>query len=298
MKKFWICLTLLISPPLFASERFSRSQLMMGDVEVTITVSAASVDEKNKVWTTMEQAFAAGSAIEKRVSEWNPESDTSQLNQSGGQPPRVVNDDLLLILLLARDVSDWTGGAFDVTFASPDKTASYRDMVIDEATHQVSWQKPGIKIGVSSTAKGYIVDQMIDVMKKAGFQNVLINAGDIRAIGQDGKKPWTVLVRNEPKQRDCTFSLKDQALSTSGTAARGLHLIDPRIKQPVDTISSVSVLAPTSSLASSLATGLFVLGKPSGLQLLKKSQRVSVLFIDHQGGMAWTGKLQPRCTSR
>lgn len=289
-----LVLLLLLPCPLPAFERFTRSQLLMGDIEVTITVVADSITEKDKVWKAMDNAFTEARAIEKRVSEWQPESDTSLLNKTEGNPPRVVNRDLLLILLLAKDVSMWTGGAFDVTYPSSEKTASYQDMVIDETQQQVGFKRSGIQLGVSGIAKGYILDQMADQLKKVGLQNALINAsGDLRAIGQDGDNPWEIQLIDG--QQTCSFFITNQAVATTSTAERGRHIIDPRLKQPVETMRSVTVFAPTSSLAGPLAVGTYVLGSVHGFNFLKKAKNTKGMIIDLKGNKVWSKGLSPRC---
>ena len=59
---------------------FTRSQLLMGDIAVTLTIQTHS-SKKEKVYQAMETAFSEAKRIENEVSEWKPSSQTSLVNQ-------------------------------------------------------------------------------------------------------------------------------------------------------------------------------------------------------------------------
>src|SRR3989338_517111 len=114
---------------LFAAMLFTRTQVMMGDVPVTIHVRAPE-SKKIAAFEAMNEAFKQARKIEQEVSEFKPDSQTSRLNRNAGLAPVIIGKHLLKILETAQQLSLATDGAFDVTFASSDKTATFRDIKI------------------------------------------------------------------------------------------------------------------------------------------------------------------------
>ncbi len=229
----------------------------MGNVPVSITIETSSTHSQ-KIFSTMEQAFNEARRIEKDVSEWQPSSQTSLLNQNAGKFWVPIGKDLMQILLTAYEVSEKTDGAFDITFSSKNKTATYQDVLALPGLSLAFLKKKNMQIGVSGIAKGYIVDRMSDVLRKNGFRKFLVNAGDLYAEGS-----WSVGIRipkSEASEVLCTLPVHNQAVSTSGLYERGNHIIDPHTRKPATEFQSVTVVAPTSIVADALAKGVFVGG--------------------------------------
>lgn len=265
-------------PPLQGGQKFGRTQLLMGNVPVSITVEAASGKEQ-KVYEAMERAFEEARRIENEVSEWRSESQTSLLNHYAGKSLVPIGYDLIEILLLAHKISEMSDGAFDITFVSPDKKATYRDVVVLPSFSLAYLKNSGVKIAVSGIAKGYIVDRMSDVLRQEGFKKFLVNAGDLYASGR-----WEVGIRDPDHPGEektiCKLKVKDQAVSTSGLYERGAHIIDPKTRKTVAHAGSVTVIAKSSAVADALATGAFVLGKQRLPSLLEKIPDTKVVLID------------------
>lgn len=256
----------------------------MGDVPVTLTIET-SLSKKSRALEAMSRAFDEARRLENAVSEWRPDSDATRLNENAGKALVPIGRDMTNILRKAEEISEATDGAFDITFASPCKGKAspcpydYRDvLVIPELG--LAYLGPGIQIGVSSVAKGYIVDRMSDVLRKAGFRKFLINAGDLYASGR-----WEIGIRDpdEPSSPEalCTFKVQDRAISTSGHYERGPHIIDPRTRRPASGSKSVTVIAEDSATASSLATGLFVRGPSDSFRVFAAASPVDISGPPH-----------------
>lgn len=270
---FFLCVA--FTCPLQASERFVRSQLLMGDITVTLTVEDKK-SHREAAFAAMEKAFDETRRLENELSEWQPESETTHLNQNAGKPPIPVGQDLMTLLEKARDISEMTDGAFDVTFASKKKGTSYRDVLLNPESGTAALRS-GAKIGVSSILKGFIVDRMSGVLKQAGFRKFLVNAGDLYAAGK-----WKIAIRNPDQPGGsaplCEIDVQNQAVSTSGQYERGPHIIDPKTGKPAEGFKSVTVIAKKSTDASPLATGIFVMG-PGRVESLRKTSGIGILTV-------------------
>ncbi len=118
--------------------------------------------------------------------------------------------------------------------------------------------------------------------------------GEVLASGRrrDGR-PWQVGI-SRPEAGDApddvyrVLSLTDRALATSGDYRNFFeidgqhysHIIDPRTGYPVNNhVVSVSVVAPTCTLADGLATGIMVMGPQKGVAMVNGLDDVECLIV-------------------
>jgi len=149
------------------------------------------------------------------------------------------------------------------------------------------------QLDFGAIAKGYAIDRGINVLKKYGIHDAMINAGgDIRLIGKHGKNDWHIGIR-DPRHKDnviATLSLHgDVSIVTSGDYERYFiyqgqryhHILDPKTGWPSHNSQSVTVIASNATLADAWSTALFVLGK-EGLKIAEKLP-LQALIIDASG---------------
>ena len=162
---------------------------------------------------------------------------------------------------------------------------------------ELSKDIPGLELNLSSPAKGFGSDEMARVLRAHGLTNVYVAiSGDVFTMGHNAKgQKWQVGVAAPvPEWRPgdpivTVLSVSDQAVSTSGdyqkyfVDAQGRrlgHIFDPKTGWPVQhTLSSVSVVADSSMLSSSLATTLFVLGPEAGPRFIETWTNAAALFV-------------------
>ena len=155
----------------------------------------------------------------------------------------------------------------------------------------------GIEIDLSALAKGYAVDQLVELLKKAGGAGGVVEiGGEIRTWGRrkDGQC-WQIGIE-KPLAGERTLAhiirLEEAALATSGDYRnfRSLegkqlcHLIDPHTGTPLPAREmSVSVCAKTCIESDALATALFLMGKEKGLSW-SESRGVAAMFLTVENG--------------
>jgi thiamine biosynthesis lipoprotein len=95
----------------------------------------------------------------------------------------------------------------------------------------------------------------------------LINAGgDLCARGG---ATWRIGIQHpfEPGRLAWVVEVRDRAVATSGTYARGAHILDPHTGQPAAALVSVTVVGADLALADAYATTALAMGEP-GLRWL------------------------------
>lgn len=236
------------------------------------------------------------------MSHWDRASDLCRYNDS---PSGWVSVDasLCAVLSAALTLSIESGGAYDpaigglvdawgfgppgpVACPPPDEQikallsgARWADIRAEEAR---VWQPGGVRLDLSSIAKGYAVDCVARYLNGQGVVSYLVDiGGELRGWGiKHDANPWWVDL--EPVAgRDgraggtaTRIALNGLAVATSGDRNRFMigadgrrlsHSLDPRTGYPVpDDLASVTVLHADCMMADVLATALTVLGPEAG----------------------------------
>jgi thiamine biosynthesis lipoprotein len=254
--------------------------------------------------------------VDRLMSTYRPDSELSRFNRHGANEPFPVAPETLAVFRIAHEVSDLSGGAFDVTvgplvaawgFGAADPIpAPPPDAELERLRARVGFERiqidadagtlaktvAGAVCDLSAIAKGYAVDQVAAALEEKGYGDFLVEiGGEVRARGQrlDGAF-WRVAIErpdSAPRGAFEVIPLRDVALATSGdyrnyyeVAGRRIsHTIDPRSGRPVEhALASVSVLHADAIHADALATALNVLGPEAGYALAE-SEGLAAYFI-------------------
>lgn len=162
------------------------------------------------------------------------------------------------------------------------------------ADKMLTKKNSGLTLDLGSIAKGYGVDSVVTLLKKSNFKNYFVEiGGEVYVAGQkSGHKKWKIGI-SMPKHgyNDKPYkilNLYDKALATSGTYRNFFelnektysHVINPKTGWPVDNnIVSVSVVADNCMFADGLATGLMIMGRQKGIELVNKLDNVECLIV-------------------
>jgi len=306
-------LLLLIVQSGIAQQSYRRTLKLMGS-HFDITVVAAS-KEQGDVYIDI--AIAEIRRIEKLISSWDPNSQTSAINQNAGIQAVPVDDELIALIERSLYISKMTDGAFDISYASmdriwkfdgsitlmptPEKVAAsvekvgFENVILDAKNNTVFLKEKGMKIGFGGIGKGYAADKAKALLIAKGVPSGIINAsGDMNTWGQqpDGSD-WKVAITN-PLDKSKNFGLlpiKQGAVVTSGNyekyvqldGKRYTHIIDPRTGYPSSGILSVTVFAPKAEVADALATSVFVMGIDAGLDRINQIPQIECIIVDDTG---------------
>jgi thiamine biosynthesis lipoprotein len=131
--------------------------------------------------------------------------------------------------------------------------------------------------------KGYALDQCADLLNQWSIHNALINAGNSTLLASGklcGHSGWPVTLDADHHHR--IIQLQDQALSASGFAEQGAHIIDPRSLRAIPTTQQRSyVIAPTAALADALSTTFQILSPTEARALCQKLPGIQHLQATH-----------------
>ncbi|MGB3774220.1 MAG: FAD:protein FMN transferase [Leeuwenhoekiella sp.] len=307
---------LTFSATISAQEIHKRVLKLMGSrFEVTVVAKDSITAEAD-----IDMAVAEITRIEKLISSWDPNSQTSEINRNAGNKAVMVDQELYDLIARAKVISKLTDGAFDISYASmdalwkfdgsmnsmPDSATvkasvakvGYDKIIMNPGDHSVFLKQTGMKIGFGAIGKGYAADKAKALLIDKGVVAGIVNAsGDMNTWGrQPDGSTWKVAITN-PMNKDIAFALlpiEEGAVVTSGNyekyvkfnGVRYTHIIDPRSGYPSSGILSATVFAPKAELADALATSVFVMGKETGLDRINQLPNIACIIIDDKGNIS------------
>ena len=300
------------SPP--RPRLYTREAHLMGS---HFTFTAVSSDD-SLAWRALRAGLRETQRIDHLFSYWDSTSQVVKINRLAGVRPVVVDQEVFDLIQRTLKISQLSGGAFDITFASSDKiyafdkqahaslpdSATVRNSVrrigwqkvrLDPATHSVFLPEKGMRINVAGILQGYGVRRAQEVMKKLGIAGGLINgSGDVYCWGQqpDGSN-WRIAIGDpaRPQSVSSWLTVSDMAVVTAGNYEQYFtvggtyygHIINPHTGYPATGLRSVTIICPDVELADALDDAVFVLGPVDGLALINRLKGISCTLIDDSG---------------
>ena len=299
-----------------------RSRLSMGS-ELRVTASVSSEPDTLRAF---EKVFDEFDRLDRLLSVWHANSDVSRINAGAGRAPVKVSRETIEVLRTAKQVGEWTGGKFDVTFGAlsglwkfdhdqdnhiprpadirarlPDIDIEAVELNMDRGT--VFLPRQGMRLHLGGIGKGYAVDRAAAILRAGGISDFLIQAGgDLYASGSRDDRPWRAAIRDPRADRSfAAMNLRDETFSTSGDYERFFirdgrryhHILDPDSGEPARGCRSVTIVARQAALADALSTGVFVLGPQAGMTLIEKLPDVEgVIVTDRNTVLVSTGLME------
>jgi thiamine biosynthesis lipoprotein len=298
--------------------RFAFEKAEMG-LPFRITLFAA---DEAAAKEAADAAFARIAELNAVFSDYDPDSELSRLSRSAGSGSAVlVSAELWDLLVQAQELSENTGGAFDVTvgplvnlwrrarrkgelppaeeIATMKTRVGWRELQLDRERRTVMLVQPEMRLDCASMAKGRAVDAALAALRARGVTRALVGGGGDFAAGDPppGQPGWRVEVATSeapgapPAQ---TVLLANHALGTSGDlfqhveieGVRYSHIVDPQTGRGLTDRSLVHVLGKDCRTASSHATAVSVLGPERGVELIEATADLAVRIVRSKGAPA------------
>jgi len=261
--------------------------------------------------------------VDDEFSMFNSQSIVARLNN--GEQPELSND-FIDVFKLARQVSEDTNGAFDITVAPlvnawgfgfkhqqmPSKEQvdslreliSYRYVTLKDKT--ITMQKPGMMLDFSAIAKCYGVDVVARLLERHDIKNYMVEiGGEITTRGINPERvPWRIGVNkpsedalNENHELQTILNVTDKSMATSGNyrnfyvkgGKKYAHTIDPKTGYPVQhSLLSATVLTDRCAKADAYATSFMVLGMDGAKKILERHKELMayLIYTDNKGNLS------------
>jgi thiamine biosynthesis lipoprotein len=242
-----------------------------------------------------EEALDEIDRLEAQLSLYRPGSELARLNREAHERPVRVTPALFRLLSRALQLSQETGGAFDITIAplvhcwgfmggtgtgvlpAAEALAKARAKVggehiaMDAGRLTVHFTRAGVMLDLGAIGKGHAVDRAAAVLRAAGVESALIHSGTSTSMAL-GRQPdgttWKVAVISPNQDSSAkpltVVELEDESLSVSAVWGRSFrigektygHIIDPRTGAPAEGARLTAVVLPSATETDALSTAL------------------------------------------
>ncbi len=256
-------------------------------------------------------AFERVADLEDIMSDYRPSSELMRLCARAEQGPVHVSDALYCVLAYAKEVSERSDGAFDVTVGplvalwrkARQTKALPTDAALTEARSRVGWRfmkldataktveltKAGMKLDLGGIAKGYAGDEAIRVLREHGIASALFEAGGDIVVSDPppGSRGWTIELPAGEWDAPKTIEAANEAVSTSGDTVQYVqingktysHVVDPHTGLGLSEHFISTVVAPRGMTSDSLSKVATILGPQRGKPI-----------VESFGAKCWVGK--------
>ena len=256
-----------------------------------------------------EEALDEIERLENLLSLYRTSSEIAHVNARASSEPVRVSVPVFRLLLHALQLSEATGGAFDITvgpllrcwgfigdggrvpgeeeLADARSQVGWRHVQLDENQFTIRFARPGMMLDLGAIGKGYAIDCAATLLRESGVTSGILHGGtsSIFAIGHPpDESAWKIGIRQPAEVLPDSGSvdlpivtLRDEAFSVSAVWGRSFqdgssrfgHIIDPRTGRPAGDTVLAAVALPSATESDALSTALLTLG-PEGLAELSR----------------------------
>jgi len=266
-------------------------------------------------------AFARVAALDRMMTDYDPESELMRLCRGPTGVPIRVSPDLMRVLARSEELHRQTQGAFDITAgpvvqlwrrarrqrALPDEGRLAEAMTrvgmghlrINAKAGTVTLLREGLRLDLGGIAKGYGADEALRVMRQQGIRRALVAASGDLALGDPppGKAGWRVGIGAPESARTNlvrVLLLSNCGVSTSGDTEQFVelggvrygHIVDPRTGRALTNRLQATLIAPNATTSDVMATAVCVLGLEEGLNLIERHKELAACVITRDGSVA------------
>jgi len=307
------CACLLI----VSCSRAPRELVLSGPtMGTTYTVKVVGTPATLDAQALQRELDAVLASIDAEMSTYRPDSAISKFNATESTGWIDVPDGLARVVAASKDISERSGGAFDITLApliaawgfgpsgeqsalpSASDLAALRERVghrlldVRLAPPALRKQHPALTIDVNGVAPGYAVDLLAKRFEALGVRDFMIDiGGEVLARGRNSRgERWRIALERPVDTEPTPFKileLEDASVTTSGEyrhyfdrdGQRYSHTIDPRSGRPIESFGSVCVVGASTLAVDAWATALNVLGPEEGLRLAEREGLAAMYVV-------------------
>ena len=284
---------------------FSETSFLMDTI---VTIKLETADREGEKY--LDEAFDLIANLEDRLSCYKEGSEIYNFNE-GIISELPLDDDLKRIIDVSGEIYQESDSLYDISIGRISELWDFNsehvpdDDSIATALNFVGFdklkiennvlQKPsGFKLNLGSLAKGYIIDQTVEMLQTKGIKTGYVNAGgDIRIWGQ--KKPLRIGIqhpREEESKVIATVLIDHNSIVTSGDYERYFfkdgvryhHILNPQTGYPSRECISVTVIAPEALLADAYSTALFLMPVDQALRLVNEHENLEAAILTEKDG--------------
>lgn len=316
-----LILFVTLFPLLMSCSRMPRELVLSGPtMGTTYTVKVAGTPATIDADAIRREIDAVLASTDIEMSTYRSDSAISRFNAAASTDWIEVPASLAKVVAVSREISERSGGAFDITiapliaawgFGPSGEPASlpgeaeiaalrermgYELLDVRLAPPALRKRHPELTIDVNGVAPGYAVDVLAERFLALGVRDFMIDiGGEVLARGRNARgEVWRIAVERPIDDIPAPFEviqLDNASVTTSGEyrhyferdGVRYSHTIDPRSGHPIESYGSVCIFGDSSLVIDAWATVFNVLGPDAGIELAER-EGIAVMYVIARNG--------------
>ncbi len=304
----------------FPSNNSAKTEVLLQGrtMGTTYSIKVVTTIERVASLKLQEKIDVALVQVNDEMSTYLSSSEISRFNNSTSTAPVEISDGFARVLQESMRLGQLSSGKLDITVGplvnlwgfGPEQRPETvpNDEVLADTRARIGLKNlhlhgntlskdiPNLYIDLSTTAKGYGVDVVAELIEANGIVDYLVEiGGEMRLKGfKHTGELWAIAIEKpildtsgEQRAVHQVIIPKDNAVATSGDyrnyfeveGQRFSHIIDPATGKPIDhNLVSVTVISSSSMTADGLSTALMVMGPDEGLKFAQEHE-LAALFI-------------------
>jgi thiamine biosynthesis lipoprotein ApbE len=277
-----------------------------GAAELTIVGTAADEGNANAAMSqVMGQASTKAGALMAEV---------ANVNAQPRKTPVAVSKDLFTVLERCRNFSTFTDSAFDITSAPKAEgfknyffAPNWRKLKLNKKNQTVAIKSDTLEIDprtFSIMLRGFLADDIIDSLYKAGWKNVHVSIGNVtRSVGHDIHTPWRIRLDAPTEAETGKYAFRAYEYSVSDVAAAMVSprlfpqgIVDPRTRTLVTDPAVINALVFANDAATATAYAIATYAKSAvnaqrGANFITARSEVKGILIAPDGTVITSAKM-------
>jgi len=221
------------------------------------TITLANCDQRYAVQAAAE-AYRELDRLEGLLSRSVPHSDITHVQRSGAGKCILIDVATHACLRHALRWEQRTGGAFNIGYRHGRATSQLIRLI--DSPPSILVLENGVELDLGGIAKGFALDHIATLLCDWDLRCFLLRASRSTLLAGDpppGTRGWAVRVG--PAGLAQRMLLKRAAVSGSGTAVQGAHIIDPHTGKSAGHFQSTWAFAPQGVHADAISTAMMVM---------------------------------------
>lgn len=313
--------------PKLLTTPYKKTEFLMGTVVTVKVYDTGKEDVLEPVFDRI-KTLADQITVSEGESGLNIESEIKKVNNQAGIRPVNVSEDMYELIDAGMEYSIKSNGSYDVSigpltslwhigYDDERKPAQseidavlplidYRQVELNTTEKTVFLKKPEMELDLGSIAKGFIADEVVDILKEHNVTTSIIDlGGNIIVMGNNPSgREWTVGIQDPFSSRGETIgkiSQSNKSIVTSGVYERFLevdgktyhHLLNPEDGYPFQNdIAGVSIVSDKSIDGDGLSTSVFSKGIKGGLEFIEQFEGAEAIFVSQDKRVYITSGLE------
>jgi len=294
---------------------YSRTAYPMGTI---ITLEIFDEGKGHVLDLAMDRILELEELLNVNEESGTENSEVELINANAGVQPVQVSEDTFYLIQQAMDFSHESGGIFNATigaltqlwhigFSDARRPADaeisatlplldFNHVALDETQRTVFLEETGMRFDLGAIAKGFIADEVVEVLLDNGVTSAVVNlGGDLFVIGYNFRgNPRRIGIQNpfsgRSRESVVTFLASDQAVVTSGVYERYFeyegrtyhHILNAKTGFPFDNdVAGVTIVSNSTLAGDKYTTLAFGLGVSDGLAAIEALDGIEAIFINY-----------------